>query len=49
MTNPVVTVIVVEALVARVFVTGEVAKSGPVAIQRPAEHHPGPRDRRRVQ
>jgi polysaccharide export outer membrane protein len=35
MTNPVVTVIVVEALSAQVFVTGEVAKSGPVALHGP--------------
>jgi polysaccharide export outer membrane protein len=35
MTNPVVTVIVVEALSAQVFVTGEVAKSGPVPIHGP--------------
>ena len=35
MTNPVVTVIVVEALSAQVFVTGEVAKSGPVPIYGP--------------
>src|SRR5688572_4418784 len=35
MTNPVVTVIVVEALSAQVFVTGEVAKSGPVALNGP--------------
>ena len=34
-TNPVVTVIVVEALSAQVFVTGEVAKSGPVPIHGP--------------
>ena len=34
-TNPVVTVIVVEALSAQVFVTGEVAKSGPVPILGP--------------
>ena len=34
-TNPVVTVIVVEALSAQVFVTGEVAKSGPVALNGP--------------
>jgi polysaccharide export outer membrane protein len=35
MTNPVVTVIVVEAVSAQVFVTGEVAKSGPVPIHGP--------------
>jgi polysaccharide biosynthesis/export protein len=35
MTNPTVTVIVVEALSAQVFVTGEVAKSGPVPIHGP--------------
>ena len=35
MTNPTVTVIVVEALSAVVFVTGEVAKSGPVPIHGP--------------
>ena len=32
MTNPVVTVIVVEALSSQVFVTGQVAKSGPIQI-----------------
>jgi polysaccharide export outer membrane protein len=35
MTNPVVTVIVVEAVSAQVFVTGEVSKSGPVPIHGP--------------
>jgi polysaccharide export outer membrane protein len=35
MTNPVVTVIVVEALASQVFVMGEVAKSGPVPIHGP--------------
>jgi polysaccharide export outer membrane protein len=35
MTNPVVSVIVVEAVSAQVFVTGEVAKSGPVPIHGP--------------
>jgi polysaccharide biosynthesis/export protein len=35
MTNPVVTVIVQEAVSAVVFVTGEVAKSGPVALNGP--------------
>jgi polysaccharide export outer membrane protein len=35
MTNPVVTVIVVEALASQVFVMGEVAKSGPVQIYGP--------------
>jgi polysaccharide export outer membrane protein len=35
MTNPVVTVIVIEAVSAQVFVTGEVAKSGPVPIHGP--------------
>jgi polysaccharide biosynthesis/export protein len=34
-TNPVVTVIVVEAVSAQVFVTGEVAKSGPVPVHGP--------------
>jgi polysaccharide export outer membrane protein len=35
MTNPVVTVIVVETLSSQVFVTGMVAKSGPVPIHGP--------------
>ena len=35
MTNPVVTVIVVEAVSAQVFVTGEVAKSGPIPFNGP--------------
>jgi polysaccharide export outer membrane protein len=35
MTNPVVTVIVVEALSSQVFVTGQVAKSGPIQIYGP--------------
>jgi polysaccharide biosynthesis/export protein len=35
MTNPVVTVIVVEAVSSQVFVTGEVAKSGPIPIHGP--------------
>jgi polysaccharide export outer membrane protein len=35
MTNPVVSVIVVEEVSAQVFVTGEVAKSGPVPIHGP--------------
>ena len=35
MTNPVVTVIVQEALSSQVFVTGEVAKSGPVPVHGP--------------
>jgi polysaccharide export outer membrane protein len=35
MTNPVVTVIVVEAISAQVFVTGEVSKSGPVPVHGP--------------
>jgi polysaccharide export outer membrane protein len=35
MTNPVVTVIVVEALSSQVFVTGQVAKSGPIPVYGP--------------